>query len=206
MRNWPLECEQELETSGGRRPTLQNLPMARSSGDSGGFRGSNLQALLNDLLKAEPISRYRQRNYITKNAGVYLYSERDRRGLVHLYVGESGNGIRGRYGQENNLLTPRREEGPRWREGTSLPAATQVTNAAMDGLQKRGVCVPRDRTAFFRDDPEAYKEWCRQPRRFRAAEFRWLEILGGTEERKCVEAYAIHELRRQGHELYSRTI
>lgn len=183
--------------------------MAHNLGDSGGFRGSNLQVLLNDLLKAEPISGYRQRNQITKNPGVYLYSERDRRGLVHLYVGESGspdNGVRGRYGQENNLRTPRREESPRWLGGTSLPAATQVTNAALDELRKRGVDVPHERTAFFRDDAEAYEEWCRQARRFRAAEFRWLEILGGREERKSIEAYAIHELRRQGHKLYNRTI
>ena len=90
--------------------------------------------------------------------------------------------------------------------GRSLPAATQVTNAAMAELRKRGVLVPRDRTAFFRDDPEAYEEWCRQARRFRAAEFRWLEILGGAEKRKSIEAYAIRELRRQGHDLYNRTI
>jgi len=160
---------------------------------------------MNALLEAEPIRGYQERERITRNPGVYLYSELRSTGLAHLYVGESKNSIRGRYGEENNLCTPRREEGPRGRGGRSLPAATQVTNAARTELRRRGVHVPRNRTAFFRDDPEAYEEWCRQARRFRAAEFRSLAFLGGEEERKDIEAHVIRELRRQGHDLYNRT-
>ena len=130
--------------------------------------------LMNELLEVEPISGYQERSRIARRPGVYLYSELRSAGLVHLYVGQSGSpngGIYGCYCQENNLCTPRREEGSRWRGGTSLPAAPAVTNAAMDELQRRGVRVPRDRTALFRNDPEAYEEWCRQASRFRAAEF-----------------------------------
>ena len=129
---------------------------------------------MNELLEVEPISGYQERSRIARRPGVYLYSELRSAGLVHLYVGQSGSpngGIYGCYCQENNLCTPRREEGSRWRGGTSLPAAPAVTNAAMDELQRRGVRVPRDRTALFRNDPEAYEEWCRQASRFRAAEF-----------------------------------
>ena len=157
-----------------------------------------MMSLMNELLEAEPISGCQERSRITRKPGVYLYSELGPAGLAHLYVGESGSanrGIYGHYGQEHNLCTPRREEGSRWRGGTSLPAATPVTNAAMDELQRRGVRVPRDRTAFFRNDPEAYEEWCRQASRCRAAEFRWIEILDDV-ERKSFEMYAIRELRQ----------
>jgi len=169
--------------------------------------GRALNDRMNQLLNAEPVQGYQKRDRITRRSGVYLYSEMRSTGLAHLYVGQSGspNGsVYGRYCQENNLCTPRREEGLRWRGGTSLPAASQVTNAAMDELQERGVRVPPDGTVWFRNNPEAYNEWCRQAARFRAAQFRWLVILD-DEARERFEAYAIRELRRQGHRLYNRT-
>ena len=107
--------------------------------------------LRSTFLEAEPISGYQERSGIARRPGVYLYSELRSTGLAHLYVGQSGSpddGIYGRYCQENNLRTPRREDGSRWRGGTSPPAAPAVTNAAMDELQRCGVRVLRDRTAF----------------------------------------------------------
>ena len=69
--------------------------MGRES--SAAFQRSSLPALLNDLLKSEPVSSYRQRCHLTRKPSAQLYSERDRRGL-----GSTTPHLRGKKGKRKS--------------------------------------------------------------------------------------------------------